>query len=177
MRVRRDLGRMFIAVLIRIRLQLWSRLCFGCFLLAFLFSSLLRLVGVIRRYLESRDDDDDGDGEVVVEGTMGSIQGDHRHLTVVVTVLLDRRVKDGDLVFGLVLGLVGRRDIRWDGTVPVARVSEILRGLVILEKGVRDVQRRRNSRRLRRGQGLDLLGADRWSGMVMIALAGSKITR
>ncbi|CAI7567583.1 unnamed protein product [Penicillium pancosmium] len=83
---------------------------------------------------------------------------------VVVTVLLDRRVKDGGLVFGLVLGLAGRRDIRWDGIVPVARVSEIHLGSVILEKGVRDIQRRRNSRRLRRGQDLDRLGADRWSG-------------
>jgi hypothetical protein len=173
---------MFIVLPIRVRLQLRCRLCFGCSLLAFLFSLLRRLVGVICRCLESHNDDD-GDGEVAVEGTMGSIRGDHRHLTVVVTVLLGRRVKDGDLVFGLVLGRAGRRDIRWDGIVPVARASEIHRGLVILERGVRDVQRRRNSRRLRRGQDLDQLGADRWSTgwgtirMVMIALAGSKITR
>ncbi|CAI7621426.1 unnamed protein product [Penicillium manginii] len=78
---------------------------------------------------------------------------------VVVTVPLVR-VKGGDLVFGLVLGPVERRDIRWEGTVLVG-ASEILLGITILERVVRGVQRRPRSRRPRLGQGLDQLGADR----------------
>jgi hypothetical protein len=113
---------------------------------------------VILQWLGSNDDvDGGGEGVEEEEGMMVIIH--LRRLTVVVTVPLVR-VKGGDLVFGLVLGPVERRDIRWEGTVLVG-ASEILLGITILERVVRGVQRRPRSRRPRLGQGLDQLGADR----------------